>query len=165
MVQIPARKRRRSSEYIDVVAPSLVALNSMPGVWASQNRVIRMPITSSTGRETWINAGLGEGSADIIFSVVCECAMTEIEIPDPHVYWCPWADDDRVFGHCVARIGWIETKTTKTRTKTKTYAARDEHQRGWANAMRRKGHFVAHGIVTVEEAILAVERCRRGESQ
>jgi len=97
-----------------------------------------------------------------VFAVTCEC-MTDVEIPAPHVAWCPWADPDfDGVADCVARLGWLECKTARARSKTKDHAARDAHQAAWADAMRRKGHFVAHGIATVEEALAAVERCRRG---
>lgn len=141
MLEIPKRpaKKRRANEYLDVVEPILVAFNSISGVWACFNRVIRMPVISSTGVDTWINAGLGTGSADIIFSA------------------------EYLTG--IARIGWLECKSLSKRTTTKSHAARDEAQASWAAAMRRKGHFVAHGIATVDEARAALDRCRNGYLQ
>ena len=66
------------------------------------------------------------------------------------LFSCPWLE--------WARIGWIECKT-----KGRGKAERDAGQRTWAEAMRRKGHFVAESITTVAEAIAAVERCRSGD--
>lgn len=141
MIALPPRRapKRRQVEQEDVVDPILIALNSLPGVWAAQNKVKKLPILSGA----WVRTGLGVGSADVIFSVDV-----------------PWIRD--VF-RSVARIGWLECKDPAKRTKTQEGAARDGHQLSWAEAMRRKGHFVAHGVTSVAEALAAVERCRRGE--
>lgn len=139
MLRLPKRERRAKSrrqveqENVDTI---LVALNEIPNVWAAQNKVKHLPIVGGG----WIDTGLGTGSADIVFSVTV--MMGPI---------------------CIARIGWLECKTAKTVTKRVDHAARDAHQISWAEAMRRKGHFVAHGIVTVEDALAALDRCWRGE--
>lgn len=138
MIELPKRERRSKSRRQveqENVDAILFALNERPGVWAAQNKVKHLPIVGGG----WIDTGLGTGSADIVFSV------------------------NILVGHMIARIGWLECKTSKTATKRVSHAARDAHQISWAEAMRRKGHFVAHGIVTVEDALAAVNRCGRGD--
>lgn len=146
LTPLPPRSRHKKTRKqveqsnVDTI---ISALNRMPGVWAIQNetRSVRTP-------KGWVSQQpLGVGSGDVLFSV-----------------------DDLILDGCsigsnVARIGWLEIKTTKTRTKRVDHAKRDDHQASWADAMRKKGHFVSHGIVTVDEAMAAVERCRAGQSR
>lgn len=148
MIVLPPRRapKRRQVEQEDVVTPILVALNSIPGVWAAQNKVKHLPLATGA----WVRTGLGIGSADVIFSII------GARIPGVR---SNWSDCDI---HAVARIGWLECKDPKKRTKTKAGAARDGHQLSWADAMRAKGHFVAHGVTSVAEAMAALERCRDG---
>ena len=142
MIAVPKKPKRkvRQVERDDVVKPILFALNSMPGVWACQNKDIKRAVPG----KGWISLGpnCGVGSADIVFTV----SITN-HGPGPGV---------------AARIGWLECKTAAKRTTTFDHAARDAHQASWAETMRSRGHFVAHGVTSVEEALAAMERCWKG---
>jgi len=144
MVTIPPRKcSERRNETRDLARPIEAALNHLPGVWAARNNNGEA-VTENGWR---IRYGLGTGSPDIIFGV----AVAQLIEHDPDAE----APKAIVTLARIERLGWIEVKWPGERL------SRD--QRTWHAAAHKRGSFVAIAH-SVEEAISAVERCRRGKS-
>ena len=62
MIPLPLRKAKRRNETADLVRPIVVALNKLPGVWASRNNNGH----AVTRNGCAISYGLGMGSADVV---------------------------------------------------------------------------------------------------
>lgn len=136
----PAKPRR--SETRELTHPCRVALNKLAWVrvWRNNVGIIELP---TGGR---LRYGLGIGSADLVGLVTMDLLRFVSNGTDP-VY----------VGQChPARFFALETKWPGKRPTSV--------QRAWAEVVRSLGGFA--GVVTsVDEALLAVERCRAGESE
>ena len=135
MPTLPARKPPRRNETRQLVEPIVVAVNAIPGA-----RIFR-PIVLNKLARSMSGAGLSIGSADLVGLVQCDC-----------VGW--WEDYHAPKG--VGRFFALEVKWPKKKP--------DADQLRWAESIRALGGFVAV-VHSVDEAIEAVARCRRGESQ
>lgn len=141
----PRQRTTRRNESRDIVVPIIRALNRLPGVRVSRNNNVgkSVPVRFYTyllgsghahPHYTVVDTGLGEGSADIVGLVLPGGRALALEVKLP---------PDRDAG---LRAGPLKPD-----------------QRRWLAAFRRFGGYadVVHGV---EEAIAAVEACRRGES-
>jgi hypothetical protein len=111
------------------------ACNALPGVRLWRNNVGG----AKTDARGWVAYGLGEGSADLVG--VCRVAVYA---------------GDGVASTLVGRLFALEVKTAK--------GVVSDAQRAWAQCVRDLGGFCVT-VRSVDEAIAAVERCRRGERE
>lgn len=125
----------------DLMREIRAALCSLSGVrvWRNNEGVFRQ-----LNGEGVIRCGLGVGSADLVG--VC---LTDRGWPLPA-------------SSQVGRFFAIEVKAANARTSKQGKRHREE-QDAWARAVRELGGFVST-VRSVDEAMAAVERCRRGES-
>lgn len=140
------RKPPRRNETRDLTHPIRVALNRLPGVKVDRNNV---------GSLEWapgkmLRYGLGIGSADIVGACMCEVVTVPRHL-ELLARGQP-AHPTRVFARYFAlEVKWPgETPT--------------EDQERWMRSKREIGAF-ACVVHSVDEALQAVERCRRGASQ
>ena len=122
------------------------AVNALPGVrlWRNNSGVGRG--LSNPGVVTY---GLGEGSADL----VGVCSVTIVNGP-PELYPRYFAAANEGFYLEIGRFFALEVKTKAGRVSAE--------QAAWARCVRELGGFCAT-VRSVDDAVAAVERCRRGE--
>ena len=125
----------RSNETRDITGPVIRALNVMTGVRVVRNNNLGPVVPWRNKDARPIQSGLGAGSADLVGIVTC-----------------PFMGALTQSG----RVYVLETKSARG-------VARQDQER-WLAAVRRLGGF-ACVVRSVDEAVAAVVRCRRGASQ
>ena len=141
MPALPKRETaKKRNETRELTKPIEAALNHLPGVWCARNTV-GVGYHRNGDEATW---GLGTGSPDVVGAVDAGPAIAA-------------AVGSRFDGCHVAVFFALEVKWPGKRL--------NPAQVGWHKAIRERvpGVFIAV-VHSVEEAVAAVERCRRGEA-
>jgi hypothetical protein len=135
-MNLPAKKPRRRNETRDLVEPIVVAVNKVPGA-----RIFR-PIVLNKLARSMSGAGLSIGSADLVGLVNTGKSVV--------------GRSGEVLGFTrdYARFFALEVKWPGKKP--------NEDQTRWASMVRDLGGFCAV-VHSVDEALDAVARCRRGE--
>jgi hypothetical protein len=151
-VILPRPAPPRRSETRELTHPCRVALNKLAGVrvWRNNVGIIELP---TGGR---LQYGLGIGSADLVglvdVQVIYMVTLKKLATPDEMGLVQAWPASPHPF----ARFFALETKLPGKRPTAE--------QRAWASVVRQLGGF-ACVVMSVDEALAAVERCRAGESE
>jgi hypothetical protein len=142
MIALSPKPPRRRNETRDLVHPILVALNKRPGVRVARNNV--GVLEWAPGKK--LRYGLGQGSADLVGIV---------RLP----MWGPLLSritDTRDVGRAFAlEVKWPDDHTP---------LARRRKQEAWRRVFRSLGGFACI-VHSIDEALMAVDRCREGKSE
>ena len=136
MIPLRARPAPKRNETRDLTHPIRAALNKLPGVRVARNNSGSLPLAEGG----MLRYGLGVGSADLVGIVTCVYVRGQIETYGNVV------SVGRAF---VLEVKWPGEKPTQDQVR-------------WLQAVQRLGGF-ACVVHSVDEAMEAVERCRRGE--
>lgn len=144
-IKTDVRKRRRN-ETRDLTHPIIYTLNRMEGVRVTRNNtgVLDRP---EGGK---LQYGLGVGSADVVGVVACHCVTV------PRHLECLARGQAAHPTATIGRAFCLEVKWPGIKPK--------DDQMRWMAVVRRLGGFAAV-VHSVDEAIEAVDRCRKGLSE
>jgi hypothetical protein len=138
MILDKPRQRRKRNETRDITHPIRAALNALTGVRVARNNSGSLPLPEGG----MLRYGLGVGSADLVGIVSVVVRANSVEA----------YGDTQVIGRAfVLEVKWPGEKPTVDQVR-------------WLKAVQRLGGF-ATVVHSVEEALAAVDRCRRGEHE